>query len=104
MTSFILLQSPLSQSQYIAQTTKDLIEKIGNVNVPHGFDMISFDVKSLFTSVPLEERINLVLDRIYHRKETDISISKNDLRNLLLLYTKNVHFYLVVAHISKMMV
>ena len=66
------LLSPLCQSEYIVKSTKDFIEKIRNVNVPHGFDMISFDVKSLFTSVPLEETINLALDRIYHGKEIDI--------------------------------
>ena len=52
--------------------------------------MKSFDVKSLFISVPLEETINVALDRIYHRKEIETSISKNDMRNLLC--TKNVHF------------
>ena len=54
--------------------------------------MISFDVKPLFTNVPLEETINIALDRIYHRKEINISISKNSMRNLLLLCTKNIHF------------
>ena len=86
------LLSPLSQSQYTVKSTKDFIGKMQNVNVPHGFNKISFDVKSLFSSVPLEETINVALDRIYHRKEIDTSISKNDMRNLLLLCTKNVHF------------
>ena len=45
--------------------------------------MISF-VKSLFTSVTLEETINLALDRIYQQKEIDISSNKNGMRNLLL--------------------
>ena len=75
------LLSPLSQSQYTVKSTKDLIQKIYNVNVPHGFNMISFDVKSLFSSIPLEEAINGALDIIYHRKEIAISISKNDMRN-----------------------
>ena len=82
----------LSQSQYTVKSTKDFIQKIHNVIVPHGFNMISFDVKSLFTSVPLEETFNVALDRIYHRKEIETSISKNNMRNLLLLCTKNVHF------------
>ena len=51
------LLPPLSQSQYTVKSTKDFIEKIHNVNVPHGFDMISFDMKSLFTSEPLEEQL-----------------------------------------------
>ena len=84
------LLSPLSLSQYTIKSTKDFIQKIHNVNVPHGFNMISFDVKSLFASVPLEETINVALDRIYHRKEIETSISKNDMRNLLC--TKYVHF------------
>ena len=49
-------------------------------------------MKYLFTSLPMEETINVALDRIYHRKEIDTSISKNGMRNLLLLCTKNVHF------------
>ena len=43
-----------------------------------------------FTS--LEETINVALDKIYHRKEIETSISKNGMFNLLLLCTKNVHF------------
>ena len=82
--------SPLSLSQCTIKSTIDFIQKIHNVNVPHGFNMISFDVKSLVASVPLGETINVALDRIYHRKEIETSISKNDMRNLLC--TKNVHF------------
>ena len=82
---------PLSQSQYTVKSTKDFTYKIRNVNVSHGFNMISFDVKSLFTRVHLEETI-VALDRIYHRKEIETSISKNNMRNLLLLCTKNIHF------------
>ena len=48
------LLSPLSQSQYTINSTKDFMQKIHNVDAPHGFSKISFDVKSLFTSVPLE--------------------------------------------------
>ena len=42
--------------------------------------------------MPLEQTVNPALDRIYHRKEIDMSISKIDMHNLLLLCTKNVHF------------
>ena len=73
------LLSPLSQSQYTVKSTKGFMEKIRNVNVPHGFDMILFDMKFLFASVPLEETINIALNRICHRKEINISISKNDM-------------------------
>ena len=97
------LLSALSQSKYTIRSTKDFIEKIHNANVPHGFNMISFDVIFLFQNVPLEETISVALDRIYHRKEIGTSISKNDMCYLLLLCTKIVHLYLLVAYINKMM-
>ena len=56
--------STLSHSQYTVMSPKDFIEKIHNVNVPHGFNMILFDVKYSFTSVLLEEPINVALVKI----------------------------------------
>ena len=47
------LLSPLANSEYTVTRTKDFIEKIKNVKVPDGHQLISFDVKSLFTNVPL---------------------------------------------------
>ena len=96
--------APLSQSQFTVKSTKDSIKKTRNVNVPHEFNMISFDLKSSFTSVPLEEKINVASDRIYHWKEIDTSITKNDMHNLLLLYTKMSTFVLVVTYINKIIV
>ena len=40
-------------------------------------------MKSLFTTVPLEEIINVTLDRIYHLKEIETLISKSNMHNLL---------------------
>ena len=36
---------------------------------PQGFSMASIDIKSFFTSLPLEKTIDITLERIYHRKE-----------------------------------
>ena len=52
--------------------------------------MISYDLKSLFTSASLEETMTVTLGRIYNWKEVDKTISKNAMGNLLLLCTKNV--------------
>ena len=57
--------------------------------------MVSFEVKSLFTNVPLEKAIDIILRRIYHDKEINISITKKGMIDLLLLCTKNVHFTFV---------
>ena len=60
--------------------------------VPDGHKIVSFDVKSLFTNVPLEKTIKITVKRIYERKEINTSISKKEMKQLLTLRTKNVHF------------
>ena len=57
-----------------------------------GFQMLSFDVKSLFTNVPLETTIDIILRRIYNNHELTTSSTKKQMKELRLLFTKNVHF------------
>ena len=53
--------------------------------------MVSFNVKSLFNA-PLDQTINIILKRIYDDNELRISISRYEMKELLLLCTKKVHF------------
>ena len=57
-----------------------------------GHQLVSFDLKALFTNVPLEYTIDLVLKRIYENHEIPTSITRNEMREILLLCTENVHF------------
>ena len=53
---------------------------------------MSFHVASLFMDVPLEETIETILKRIYVNKEITTDIPKQEMKELLILCTKNVHF------------
>ena len=68
--------------------------KMKNKKIPLGFTIVSFDVKSLFSSVPLTETIDFILDHVYNRKEISNVLTKNEVKKLLILCTKNVHFTL----------
>ena len=83
---------PLSYSEYVIRSTIDLINKVKNERTPQGFSRMLFDVSSLFTSLPLEKTTGITLERIYHRKEIETILTKNEMKNLLILCTKNVHF------------
>ena len=48
----------------------------------------------MFTSVPLTETIDIILDRVYNRKEISAVLTKNEMKKLLTLFTKSVHFIL----------
>ena len=51
-------------------------------NIPNGYKMVLFDVKSLFTNVSLYQAINIILKQIYHENELRISISRNETKEL----------------------
>ena len=86
------LLSPLSQSEYTIKNTKQFIEQIRMKQVPDDYKIVSFDVKSLFTNVPLEKTIEITLKRIYERKEINTPLSKKEMKQLLTLCTKYLHF------------
>ena len=57
----------------------------------NGYQMVSFDATSLFTKVPLDQTIQLVLKRIYEKHEVSTNITKQEMKEMLILFTKNVH-------------
>ncbi len=54
--------------------------------------MASFDVKSLFTNIPLDETINIIIDKCFASATHYHSISRDQFRDLLNLSVKNCHF------------
>ena len=54
--------------------------------------MISFDVVSLFTNVPLEKTIDIIIKKVYKEKKIKTKIKADKLRQLLCLCTKEGHF------------
>ena len=84
--------SPLRESEYTIKSTRHFMEIIKHKKVPERFQMVSFDVKSLFINVPLETTIDIILRRIYTNHELKTSLTKKEVKELLLLCTKNVHF------------
>ena len=85
---------PKKPTQIRVKSTFDLMGKIKNEQIPLGFTIISFDIKSLFTSVPLTEPIVIILDRVYNCKEILTVVTRGEIRKMLTLCTKNVHFTL----------
>ena len=94
MAGLFYLVSPLSKSQYTVHSPKEFINHIKKQNVPSNYKIISFDVISLFTNVPIDSAIDIILKRISERKKINTSFTKQELKKLILLCTKGVHFTL----------
>ena len=55
------LRSPLSKSEYTVANNVEFFNNRKSGKVPTGHSFISFDVKSLFTNVPLDYSINIIV-------------------------------------------
>ena len=64
------LLSPLTKSKQNIESTKDFINKLKRMKIQEGYKMVSLDVVSLFSSVPLDYTINVILQREEDRDET----------------------------------
>ena len=84
--------SPLGKSKYTINNTADFVSKLKADKAPQEFQMLSLDVESLFTNVPLEETIEIILNRIYRDNLLNTKLTRDEMKKLLLLCTREVHF------------
>ena len=61
--------SPLVRSQYTVESSNKFVNVIKQQVTPSSCKLVLFDVKSLFTNVPLDKTIDVILKRIYSNHE-----------------------------------
>ena len=86
------LLTPLSKSDYNILNTEDLIRRLREAIISAEYKIISFDVKNLFTNVPLDKTIGFIFQKVYEENKTQINIPKRVLKELLYLWFKQLHF------------
>ena len=80
-------------------STQHFVDKIKDFPIYSGDTMVSFDVKSLYTNVPLKETINIVADYVYSKESRcKPPLTKSIFKKLLTLVTQgnfmfNCKFY-----------
>jgi len=57
--------APLAENQHTIKNTLDFAEKLKDRTIDEDEIVVSYDVTSLFTEIPLDETINHILDQIY---------------------------------------
>ena len=84
------LLDPVIPTDHCTTDTFSFVEEIKEVRIEESF-MVSFDVVNLFTNIPLDETIDLAIDRIFkHHK--NIKMTKIQMRKLFVFATKQTHF------------
>ena len=80
---------PLSKNQYTISKFPELLKSVDpNAN----YEDVSYDVVSLFTSIPVAETIEYILKRIYTNKELKPLCKKSIFKKLLIKLTKESVF------------
>ena len=84
------LLEPHVPLDYNVRDTFSFVQEINQLSTSGKF-MISFDVESLFTSIPLDECIDLAIKYIY-QGNPGLKISPTDLKTLFSFATAEIHF------------
>ena len=76
LTVFLLSDLSLTQQVLLTNVPRKLFDD--------GYRFVSFDFKSLFTNVPLNKNVNIILNRIYKSKLISTTLTKRTLKKLIL--------------------
>ena len=74
---------------------------IKNANLSRKF-LISYDVTSLFTNIPLQETIDIAINLIFNHN-LNVNIAKKELKKLFLLATSQTLLFLTANFLAKLM-
>ena len=85
-----MLLKPLTTNDYTLKDTFEFSREILNRN-PYPF-MACFNVGSLFTNIPLNETINIIIEKLVSENETVHNLNKDQFKYLLTLTTKEFYF------------
>ena len=73
---------PYINKKYITQSSDETILLIKKLKVPNINCLTSLDVGSLFTNVPLNETINIIIDNVYHHPTLPPLNIEKDIKNI----------------------
>lgn len=89
----ILKPALFKDDNYMLKDSFDFINKISKVKPKEGQYIVSFDVESLFTNVPTDDTIDIIIDKIFVRGVSSFhGLTEEDLRSLLETCIKRSHF------------
>ena len=84
---------PISFSIYMVSDLFSFLNELININFSSDNPVItSFDIKSLFTNVPLDETIDIITTRLFHNTTHFQYFSRDQFTKLLRFAVKNWHF------------
>ena len=99
---------PLPMNEYTITDAFDFADEIRNLSVNEDDILVSYDVAALFTNVPLDETINILVNKAFandwFNKTYGLNLQKDQLSKLLEILPQPINcFSLTVSCMSKRM-
>ena len=86
-----ILKPLTNNSKHKLQSTENFIDAIKTIQIPNDYKLVSFDVKSLFTSIPLQLALQCTETAI-KRHTTKLPLPTKDVMELLTLCLTSTYF------------
>jgi hypothetical protein len=84
---------PFAQTnEHLLKDTFDFVNKVKCINTQTDRYMVSFDIESLFTNIPTQETIEIILNLVFEKNENFHGLEREDLKRLLTICTQESHF------------
>ena len=74
---------PLSKNKYSIDDTLTFPDLLKNAEESDDYEDVSYDVESLFTSIPVKEAIDYIIQKMYVKKEIKPFCTKSSFINLI---------------------
>ena len=86
--------SGLTINENTLKNTYDLCDKICHLNNSNNMYFASFDIESLFTNIPLEETIKIIIESLFPEDDSTYEdFNKTEFEDILRLATKHSYFF-----------
>ena len=90
----VSILSPFSLNDYTLRNSYDFTQQVKELNLNlDNVVLVSYDVTSLFTNIPIDETIDLIINSIYLNIDTFHDLPKNIFKNLLKSVCKQSYFF-----------
>ena len=97
---FCDLLSTLVSNDYSCKDTFSFVSQIKNANISKKF-LVSYDITSLFTNVPLQETIDIAINLLFNHNH-NLSITRKELKNLSFSLHLRLFLFLTISFIIKL--
>jgi hypothetical protein len=88
-----ILKPLTTKNNYIIKDTFDFVNKVSKLETTDEQHVVSFDVESLFTNIPTDETIEIILNRAFPEENSKFhGLNRDSLKKLLVICTKESHF------------